>query len=468
MDSIKKTSALPKGFTSPHELSGMSPDTPMLVAYSGGADSGALLHMILKYAKDTAAPVYAAHVNHGIRGAEADRDEEFCRKTAKDYGIELFVLRANVPEIARQTQKSIETAARDVRYEYFSQIMTEKNIPVLCVAHNADDNLETIIFNIARGSGLSGVCGIPQTRDVPGGVLVRPMLGIGKSDILAYCKENDIEYVTDSTNKDTEYTRNRIRERVIPELKALCEGAEYSAARLSESLRADALCLQSMAGWFLSETRKGFAVETEKLNGSPYSISSRAIMSLYSEISGGRSLEYVHVKAILALSERSVPHSSLTLPSNIYAVIEDGHLVFTKKAPLKAQSVSEDFRIDISNINDKKISISQINAEIIIGNTQDGKNIYKKSMKLLIDSDKILGAVYIRPRIAGDKIRLKGMSKSIKKLMCDLKIPIEMRHRIPVICDDAGVIAVPFIGVRDSCAPNRSCENILSIEFGIL
>ena len=457
--------ALPRGFCEPHILSGMSADTPLLVAFSGGADSGALLNMIMRYAAIHGTPVYAAHVNHGIRGDEADRDEQFCRDTAESYGIELFTLRADVPKLAAESGKSVETAAREVRYGFFAEIMRKHNIPLLCVAHNADDNFETILFNISRGSGLSGVCGIPRTRDFEGGMIIRPILEINKNDINNYCSENNIEYVTDSTNTDTDYTRNRIRSRVIPELKTICPNAEYAAARLSESLRADALCLESMAGWFLEETREGFFIETEKLCGSPSAISTRALMSLYCEISGGLSLEYVHVKAILALAEKAVPHSSLDLPAGIRAVIEGGKIGFTTAPPPPKNIPSEQFYAQlVDGIN----SISQINAEIVIGNTQKSENIYKKSMNLSLDSAKIVGTVYARERRAGDKIRMNGMGKSIKKLMCDRKIPQEIRPRIPVICDDSGIIAVPFIGVCDSCSPKKNDSAPLRIEFGLL
>jgi tRNA(Ile)-lysidine synthase len=309
------------------------------------------------------------------------------------------------------------------------------------------------------------VCGIPRTRDIDGGVIVRPILGIGKASINDYCAENKIEYVTDSTNADTEYTRNRIRNCVIPELKALCPNAEYAAARLSESLRADALCLDSMAEWFLSEARRGFSIETEKLNGSPSAISTRALMALYSEISEGKTLEYTHVKAITELSLKAVPHSSIDLPGEIRATIEGGALEFTKR-PLPPKNIpSESF---CENISDSEVRISQINAEIIIGNTQKGKNIYKKSMKLFLDSDKIIGTVYARSREAGDKIKMNGMSKSVKKLMCDKKIAQELRPRIPMICDDSGIIAIPFVGVKDGYASKSETKNILCMEFGLL
>lgn len=457
--------SLPRGFTEPHILSGMPKNSPMLVAFSGGADSGALLDMIVRYAAYSGAPVYAAHVNHGIRGAEADRDEQFCRDSAEKYGIELFTLRADVPKLAAESGKSVETAARDLRYAFFAEIMQTHGIPLLCVAHNADDNFETILFNISRGSGLSGVCGIPQTRGFEGGLIIRPILGINKSDIIRYCSENNIEYVTDSTNTDTDYTRNRIRGRVIPELKAICPGAEYAAARLSESLRADASCLDSLAKDFVDKNRNEYFIAAKALCDAPYAVSSRALMSLYSEISGGLSLEYVHVKAILELAEKAVPHASLDLPASVRAVFENGALGFTKAPPPPKNIPAEEISVPLrAGIN----FISQINAEIVIGNTQKSENIYKKSMNFSLDSAKILGALYARERRAGDKIKMGGMSKSIKKLMCDRKIPQELRPRIPVICDDSGIIAVPFIGACDACTARKGTDSPISVEFGLI
>ena len=465
MDLKNTASSLPNAFTPPHILSGLPKSTPILVAYSGGSDSGALLDMIVRYAKKNKAKVYAAHVNHGIRGKEADRDEEFCRKAAERYGVEIFVLRADVPKIAKESGKSIETAARDVRYGYFSKLMTENDIPLLCVAHNADDNFETILFNISRGSGLSGVCGIPRTRDFEGGMIIRPILEMSKDDINKYCFDNNIEYVTDSTNTDTEYTRNRIRSCVIPELKSICPGAERAAARLSATLREDSLCLESMASWFIEEARDGFFIETEKLCGSPYSIASRALMTLYTEISHGGSLEYTHIKALFELAEKNVPHSSLDLPSNIKAVIENSRLGFVISDGQEKKLSYEPF---LTKLEEGDNHIAEINTDITLEYTENNINIYKKSMNLSIDSAKIVGTLYVRERRSGEKIRLNSMGKSIKKLLCDNKVPLEIRARLPVICDDSGIVAIPFIGVSDAYRPTKDTQKKLHIRINFI
>ena len=147
-----RNNILPSGFKSPALLSGMSEDTPILVGLSGGADSSALLHMLSVYREQSGAKIYAAHVNHGIRGAEADRDEEFCREYAGSLGIEIFVLRADVPALAKERGESVETAARGLRYSYFEQIMRENNIPILCFGLADPENIYRAVMGESVGT----------------------------------------------------------------------------------------------------------------------------------------------------------------------------------------------------------------------------------------------------------------------------------------------------------------------------
>ena len=453
-------------FVAPHSLVAYDECQPILAAFSGGSDSCAMLHMLKEYCDSVGCRLYAAHVNHGIRGAEADSDEAFCRDIAKKLGVEIFVLKADVPAIAKERRLSVETAAREVRYEFFDKVMEENSIPILALAHNADDNLETILFNISRGSGISGASGIPLTRRVKGGYIVRPILTVSKAEINEYCAERGIEFVTDSTNTDIEYSRNRIRSRVIPELKTICPTAEKSAARLSESLREDARCLDDMSCEFLSKERDGYSLSIKALCGAPYAIASRAVIMLYSEISGGADIEYTHVKAILELAKRGVPHSSVDLPLGIRAAVEGGMLMFTSERAAERAS-SESYLVELS---DGANRISPINAEIIIGNTQTDENVYKKSIEFFIDSDKIIGALKVRSREPGDKIRVLGCSKSIKKLVNEKKIELDIRARLPVICDDAGIVAVPFVAVADGyyTKDGKNCISPLRLKFNLL
>lgn len=459
----KGTYSLPKAFKAPSALSGLPENSSVLVGFSGGADSTALLHILCNWAKATGARIYAAHVNHGIRGEEADRDELFCKSLARDLGVEFFSTRVDVPSIAKSSGESIETAARRIRYEYFDSLMDEHSIPLLATAHNADDNLETIIFNLCRGAGLSGMCGIPDTRPCACGKVVRPILGMEKSEILQYCADNGLSFVTDSTNADTDYTRNRIRSEIIPVLKQINSGALKNAYRMSENLRADSLCLDGMADCFIDGLDDKFSIDTKKLSAAPPSIASRVLMRLYCEISEGGTLEATHIEALRALAAKGIPHSSVSLPYEIEGVIENGRLCMRKKekkAELPEYSVV---------LHEGENLISQTKSKIFIQNSHSEKNVYKNSILLSIDFDNISGELFARNRLPGDKIRMGGMSKSLKKLMCDKKIPLDMRARIPVICDSKGILAVPFVGIRDGAKfIARDKQTELSIYFYLL
>lgn len=454
-----RNNILPSGFRSPALLSGMSEDTPILVGLSGGADSSALLHMLSVYREKCGAKIYAAHVNHGIRGAEADRDEEFCREYAGSLGVEIFVLRADVPALAKERGESVETAARALRYSYFEQTMRENNIPILATAHNANDNLETVIFNIARGSGLSGVCGIPECRRTDHGIVIRPILSMEKREIIEYCRDNAINFVTDSTNIDTDYTRNLIRAEIIPVMQRINSGAVKNAIRMSESLREDILCLDHMAEELIERQADRSSIGLQSFRSAPASVANRALIKLYGELTGGKTLEMTHVNALRELAARAVPHSSVSLPAGIVGVIEREALCLCTETKIPE---ADDYSIALCEGSNP---ISQTNTEIFIGNSQNAKNVYKKAIILYIDSAKIKGELFARSRKPGDSIRTRGMTKSLKKLLCEKKIPLELRARLPIICDSDGILAVPFVAIRDGMSADQNSDRAMAIHI---
>lgn len=455
--------SFPSGFCAPHLLSAMGKETPILVAFSGGADSHVLLHLLCRYSNNAGAKIYAAHVNHCIRGDEADRDEQFCKDTAKKYGVTFFSERIDVPRIARESSKSIELAARDERYAFFARLMKEHGIPLLAVAHNANDNLETVLYNLTRGSALLGLCGIPPTRECDGGTLIRPILSMSREDILGYCEENGLEYVTDSTNTDVEYARNRIRSSVIPQIKVLNPSVERAVLKQSELLRDDARFLNDLAAELLrTHLKKDGSLPFDVISSAKKPISSRAIIKLC-ESAGLSSLDHRHIESVLSLCDKGVPHSRISLPNGIYASIENNSL-FVGNTYLAPTQV-EPYCIEVG---EGESFISQTNCEIVIGSSQKQINIYKKSIQLQIDFDKISGALTLRSRKEGDRIFCGGMHKSVKKLMCDKKIPTDVRARLPMICDGDEIVAIPFVAVNDKYRigrRNTSCEDTRSIYF---
>ncbi len=214
----------------------------VLVAFSGGADSSLLLHTVCDAAPALGLSVCAAHVNHGIRGEEALRDQSFCADTAASLDVPFFTVNLDVPALAAASGEGCEACARSARYAFLEATARAQNCGVILTAHNADDELETMLFRLARGTAASGLCGIPAVRPLHRDnalYVVRPMLDLSKRDVLAACADGGIPYVTDSTNNTLDYARNRIRHNIVPELEALFDKPQAAVRRLCQALAVD-------------------------------------------------------------------------------------------------------------------------------------------------------------------------------------------------------------------------------------
>lgn len=466
------------GFLGGNGAHGISADgmpSSLLVAYSGGADSSCLLYMLKDWCDKTDVKLFAAHVNHGIRGDEALRDRSHCEMVCEKEGIKLFILDEDVPGIARETGKSLEGAARDVRYEFFARIMAENDIPVLCTAHNADDNLETLLFRLARGSAARGLCGIPPVRKLGGGgFAVRPIISMTKDEILDTCAKKGIEYVYDSTNEDTAYTRNSIRATAMPVLRGVNPEASRAALRFCQSLRADCEYLDGVAEKHLE---RDDARLVKKLSGLKEPILSRVITALYARHTD-EMLEGVHIEDVTALIREGREGASVSLPGRIKAKIVGGELVFSydsreKKAnetlPKTELSLGDNFigggyLICIEN-RDSTVS-SQTTPEIQTG---EG-NIYKLFTQAEILSDKIDGSLFVRGRLAGDTVRTSGMTKDVRKMLSEKKTAPAERNIYPIVCDGEGILYIPGVALRDGTVAkikkqDKNCPAVLRISL---
>ncbi len=423
---------IPNGFTPPHELSGLAPKTPILVALSGGPDSAALLSLLVRYGKEHGAPIRAAHVDHLIRAGEHERDRDHCIALCEALGVELFIKTADVPALAKESGESIELCARRVRYAFFAELMQEHGIPLLATAHNADDNLETQLMSLIRGTGLRGICGIPPVREVDGGRLIRPILSMSKREVLDFCRENGIEYVIDSTNSLPDGTRNRLRLEVVPILKEINPSAVKNSTRLSRAAREDEAFLQGLAKELVEDS----SIPVADFNAAPSPIRVRALFELF-----GRELEEVHIAALTKLCAVGRPHSELSLPQEITAVIENGRL--TKKA--EGQSTEPYERPLLLGEN-------RLPGGLLLCVCDNDTIIHSSETAASIASDKIMGMLTVRSRRPGDVIFMRGHHRSLKKLMCDAHLPPALRESLPIVCDEDGIVFVPYIGLRDRMA----------------
>lgn len=437
----------------------------VIVGYSGGADSSCLLRFLSVWCKANNVHLAAAHVNHMIRGAEADRDEEFCRNTCTMLGIPFYATHVDVPSIAAKNGCGIEEAARNVRYSFFNKISLEltgsENGAVIATAHNSGDNLETVIFNLVRGSGLRGMTGIDPLRD---NRFIRPLICDSGHDIRRWCEENNIDFVVDSTNTDTDYTRNYIRHEIIPRLYKIADYPEKSAIRMTTLLRQDNDYIESAAA-----ESAAFSTDRNYLRTLHPAILSRVIRSLYADAvykinaeSDQNALSEKNIRKIIEKITGDSTEIYISLPGNVKfhanrhtvaiepessasTIVSDETLVFTY--PNDGDAFENDYCVIRFSPDDQ------------IKNVKTDENIYKLSICKSFCFDKIKNVLNIRYRQPGDTLTYGGVRHRVKKLFIDKKLTAFEKSSLPVICLDNEIIWIPGFPPADFAAENNSVNN---------
>lgn len=405
------------------------------VALSGGADSVCLLHVLFSLKDKLSVEVEAAHLNHLIRGDEAFRDENFVKDFCEKLGVKLFIARIDVPKYAEDNSLSIELAARQVRYEFLNRVSGG----VVATAHNSGDNLETVLFNLTRGTALKGLCGIPAVRDN----IIRPLIYCSRDEIEEYCRLNNLDFITDSTNLSDDYTRNKIRHNIIPLLKELNPSVETAVLRMGSALSEDNDFIEAIA-----------QEEFENRYSDKKTLSLKDFSKLH--ISVAVRVIKRFCKACMA---DDVSSSHLRQLYNI--CISGGEAQLPR-----AVFISEFGNLYKKSENEENIAFR---VEIVSAESEEFLKFQKINNLLLknyIDYDKIVGKLVSRTRISGDSIKLKNKNgtKLLTKLYNEYRIPAKIRDTLPVIADDDGVIWIYKIGVADRVAADIGSKNILKIN----
>ncbi len=435
LDKIGKTIDL-------HEM--ISRGDNIIAALSGGADSVCLLLAMKEIAPLYGASLCAVHVNHSMRGEESDRDEEFCRSLCQRIKIPFTARRVDVFDYVRKTGKSSEEAARELRYGVLFEEAEKLSSPKIACAHNLCDSSETVLFNITRGTGIKGICGIPFRRDI----IIRPLLDVTRSEIEEFLRERGQDFVTDSSNLTDDYTRNRIRHRVIPELVGINEGFYRAVSRLSRSAAEDEEYFSELLDR-LSEN---------EIPDMPAAVRKRFIAKKLSEAKIEAGFDRIcELDGIM--KERKA--AKVNLSGDVFAVFENGimtvrKIIQTEKFDFSEELVFEDGREIFIPQFDKTVKITRAKDDIF----NDSSIIHKKLTNNCVNYVKIQGVAVLRNKRDGDRITPAGRDFNVrlKKLYNNMKVPVEKRGTALVIEDNGGIIWSEYGGASERVVPKKGSD----------
>lgn len=422
----------------------------IIVALSGGADSVLLFRLLNELKNEIDFDLQAAHVNHNLRD-EAKDDENFVRKICKDKNIELHVLSADVKTFAKENKIGLEQAGREIRYKFFEKLIKENNAKI-ATAHNLNDRAETLLLNLVRGCGISGLKSIPYVRNN----YIRPILDLSREEIEKFCKENNFDYRDDKTNFETDYNRNKIRLNVIPELLKINPSLLKVFKRNFENF-------QQVDAYLEKEANK---LKKEALSDGKYKID---IINKYDDIVIYKFLsniifenlkkepEKIHIDAVMKLlnEEKTIDlpggriksyNNSLYFPKNINAIE-------TKSVDFGNNKVSKNKALILNRIKKTKAQLSL------------------NQMNRYIDFEKVKFPIYVRSRKPKDRLKIapRNVTKSLKQLFLENKIPVENRDEIVLLFDsDDNLIFAEKIGVSELVKIDSDTTEMIEIKFEVL
>jgi tRNA(Ile)-lysidine synthase len=454
------------------------------VAVSGGPDSIALLHVMRNIAAEFRLSLVIIHVNHGLRGDESEKEEQFVRTLGDSMKLPVAVRKISIPAIRKREQGSVENISRRERYRYFEEMTERYNLDKIALGHNQDDQAETVIMKFLRGSGLGGLRGILPVRD---GMYVRPLIGVSRGEILAFLREEGVQYMNDSSNVDDIYVRNRIRNRLIPGLKEQYNPRlTENIARMADIIRLENDFIEQYVDDALLKlniiyegNQIGITIPDFKLLHPVLRL--RIIKRLLqNRTSSKMKISYVHIKAVIDLIEGPRSNSLLNLPLGITVRREYDNLTILKD---KDSSLLTDQHGKIKKTRkDDKWDINDYYYDILIPGTVQIKEAgltinfsctgieqvdFNAENTVFMDYDSLTYPLILRNMRTGDRMQPLGLggTKKIKSIFIDKKIPRSKRGTIPLLVDQNSVLWIPGIQLSDRARVTDSTKTVLKAEI---
>lgn len=401
----------------------------VLIGVSGGADSIALLEFFVSVKEKYDLDICVAHIEHGIRGEDSVNDAEFVENYCKKLGVNFYLKTIDAPNLAKKAKMGVEEYSRMARYDFFNTIECDK----IATAHNLTDNIETLLFRLARGTGLKGACSIPAVR----GKIIRPFIEVSSGEIRKWCNDNNIPYRVDCTNSDSAYSRNLIRLEILPLFEKLNANYQDNIENFISDVNEDYAFIDNYVKSIYPKIVKNNEIDLQKLNELDLSIKKRILIMFFDE--NGYSLNRIHLQSVIDITLKS---GKSQIKENIFAISAKGKI---RLAKFNDFNKKDEFVTKILNIDEFK----------------------DKNIDFYCDCDKIVGNIIIRAKQAGDRIKPAGrnVSKTLKKLFNESAYPIEKRDKKIVVCDDFGIVGVIGLCADERVKVDCNTAKILTIKL---
>ncbi len=431
----------------------------IVLGVSGGADSVCLLNILSEIKEKMNLHLCVVHVNHGIRGEEADEDEKFVKQMCEKMNVEYKAFHFDIPALALEKGMSEEEAGRHVRYQVFEQVAADTGADKIAVAHNANDSIETVLYNMCRGTGIRGVCGIPPKRDR----IIRPILCLTRTEIEEYLAKKNIVFRTDSTNLIKGYTRNKIRLELLPYLEN-----EINAASGTHILNLSRQ-LNEIENYMETQYKKCYMENVEELpekmviridglKAYPDIIKREVVRMCVEKTAGSlKDITSEHIYSIMNIMDSNTG-KSVNLPYGIVCMNSYGKCIMKK--------ISETSRTEYDIQVEQPGEYTLENGAKLIVSIEKSVNFEEKMYTKWFDYDKIGNVIRLRSRKEGDYLEVAdGKHKKLKSYFIDEKVPRELRSTIPVLADGSHIIWVVGYRISEKYKITKDTKRVLKVQY---